>query len=339
MPFSFPSSPVLDDIYTYNSTSWIWNGEYWRILSSSSGSGGGGGGGISLSDLSVLTASSSPQASLTYNGATGEFTFSPNDEIPIATTSTLGGIKPDNVTFTVDSGGIASIVKPVVYPAVTKLDVGNNAAIAYTFSSYSGDNPTLTFTAGTTVAFYLNAPGHPFVIQTSASANYNNGLVHVGSNDVISTGSNAQSKTSGILYWNIPPDIIGPYKYVCGAHAVMTGTINIINPSFENFLDLGVQNTYDYNAGLLFYTSGRSSNWQANFINVPTIENSVISFNIIVNQGSTAYYPNTVTINSTATAVQWANSVPSASKKDIVSFLMYYKSSAFVLLGNISSYG
>lgn len=377
MPFDFPADPQTNDTYSYSGNTWIYTGNYWA-LSQGSGGGpgqnlldsiddvtivaptvgqtlvyngtewvnntGGGGGGGDYSQLSIVTATAAPQASLVYNGLLGEFTFTPNTELslPIATPTVLGGIRPDNITVTVDGTGYATAVRPKIYPAATNLNVSFNGAIAYLFSSYSGNNPTLTFTAGTTVAFNLAVSGHPFYIQTSVGANYDTGLVHVGSNDALSTGSNAQGKITGTLYWNIPSDLVGQYRYICGAHANMVGTINIINNSIESFQDIDVQNTYNFNSGTIFYTSGRTANWQASFTNVPIIENSVTVFTIIINQGSTGYYPSTILVNSTSISISWAGGItpsPGANKKEIVTFTIYYKGSAFSVLGNLSTYG
>jgi hypothetical protein len=35
MPINFPTSPTLNQIYTFNSISWIWNGSYWDNYSPS----------------------------------------------------------------------------------------------------------------------------------------------------------------------------------------------------------------------------------------------------------------------------------------------------------------
>lgn len=40
MPISFPSSPVLDDVYTYSGRSWKWNGEVWLALGTVQGTTG-----------------------------------------------------------------------------------------------------------------------------------------------------------------------------------------------------------------------------------------------------------------------------------------------------------
>lgn len=31
MPLNFPASPSLNDVYTYNQRTWIWNGSAWDI--------------------------------------------------------------------------------------------------------------------------------------------------------------------------------------------------------------------------------------------------------------------------------------------------------------------
>ena len=97
-------------------------------------------------------------------------------------------------------------------------------------NQYSGDNPTLFATAGTTIAFNLNVPGHPFLIRNSG-ANYNSGLVHVSTTGLVSTGADAQGQTSGTLYWQIPASISGNYGYLCSVHAVMNGIITVGSPS------------------------------------------------------------------------------------------------------------
>ena len=113
------------------------------------------------------------------------------------------------------------------YPAITMLDVTNNGASSYSFNNqYSGNNPTLYAISGTTIGFKLNVSGHPFLIRYSG-ANYDTGLIHVSTSGDVSTGSSAQGKTSGILYWQIPASISGNYGYLCSFHSSMAGTITI----------------------------------------------------------------------------------------------------------------
>lgn len=48
MAINFPTSPSLNQIYTYNSFSWIWNGTYWDIYGTSTSPSGSTGGGIAF---------------------------------------------------------------------------------------------------------------------------------------------------------------------------------------------------------------------------------------------------------------------------------------------------
>lgn len=118
-------------------------------------------------------------------------------------------------------------------PAVTRLNVANNGSIAYLFDQYSGDNPTLYVRAGESIAFSLNVSGHPFMIRTSSGgSNYNTGLTHVAANGLVTTGSNAEGKEAGTLYWKVPYDLQGnTYVYQCSIHSGMVGDIVIEQPT------------------------------------------------------------------------------------------------------------
>jgi plastocyanin len=111
------------------------------------------------------------------------------------------------------------------------LNVTANGFTAYRFDQYgTSDDPTIYAINGTTIAFNLaGAGGHPFLIQDGTGTNYNTGLVHVSTAGVVSTGSSAQGKDSGTLYWKILDSISGGYRYQCASHAGMVGNISIKN--------------------------------------------------------------------------------------------------------------
>jgi hypothetical protein len=118
--------------------------------------------------------------------------------------------------------------------AVTRLTVTNSGASAYLIDQYSGNNPSIYVSAGETIAFLLNGiSGHPFMIRVSSGgSNYDTGLTHVSTAGVVSTGSSAQGKESGTLYWKVPFDIVGStYVYQCSNHSGMVGSIVIQQPS------------------------------------------------------------------------------------------------------------
>jgi len=118
-------------------------------------------------------------------------------------------------------------IDKVYMPAITMLAVTRTGSTAYNFDQYSSGNPTIYAINGTTIAFNLSVTGHPFLIQDGTAANISTGLTHVSTAGVVSTGSNAQGKTTGTLYWKIPASISGTYRYQCGIHAAMVGSISI----------------------------------------------------------------------------------------------------------------
>ena len=119
-------------------------------------------------------------------------------------------------------------------PAVTRLDVTNNGASAFRFDQYGAavDNPSLYVRAGETIAFNLNNAGHPFAIRVSSGgSNYDTGLTHVATDGTVSTGSSAQGKVSGTLYWKVPYELGGnTYDYQCTIHGGMVGSI-VLEPN------------------------------------------------------------------------------------------------------------
>ena len=121
-------------------------------------------------------------------------------------------------------------VDEIYLPAITRLVVTANGVASYRFDQYrTTDNPTVYAIGGTTIAFDISAvtTAHPFLIRTSSGINFDEGLVHVSTTGVVSTGSSAQGKSSGTLYWKVPASIFGDYQYICGIHPSMVGVITI----------------------------------------------------------------------------------------------------------------
>jgi hypothetical protein len=176
------------------------------------------------------------QSSVVADSATDSLTLAAGTGISIATNATTDTI---TITSTVAAGATAftglsdastasMTVDQFYLPAITKLTVTANGTSAYRFDQYSTtDNPTIYAISGTTIAFDLTGSGtHPFLIRFSG-ANYNTGLVHVTTSGTVTTGTSAQGKTSGTLYWKIPAGISGSYGYLCASHGGMIGTITV----------------------------------------------------------------------------------------------------------------
>ena len=178
------------------------------------------------------------QSNVAADSATDTLTLAAGTGISIATDA---GTDTITITNTVAAGATAFTglsdaagltVDKFYLPAITRLDVTANGVNHYRFDQYgTTDNPTIYAINGTTIAFNLAGLGgsHPFLIQTGAGAPYDTGLVHVTTAGVVTTGSAAQGMTSGTLYWKIPDTISGGYRYQCGSHMGMVGSISIKN--------------------------------------------------------------------------------------------------------------
>lgn len=206
-----------------------WDGSNWAPSTA------GGSGEVNQNAFSNIAVSG--QTTVAADAATDTLTIAAGSGINITTDA---GSDTVTITSTVSSGAsdfdalgdvsTAGITIDKVYePAIVMLRVDNQGTSAYTFNShYSGNNPTIYAIAGTTIAFDLDGiPGHPFEIQDPLSSPYNTGLVHVATDGTVSTGSNAQGKSSGTLYWRVPEAISGGYRYQCQLHVGMVGSIQV----------------------------------------------------------------------------------------------------------------
>jgi plastocyanin len=156
---------------------------------------------------------------------------------------------PTNLTDLTDVTTAGLLVNQIYLQSVTRLSVTNSGASAYLFDQYSGNNPTLRAISGTTIAFDLNVTGHPFLIQDDTGTNFDTGLVHVSTNGTVTTGSAAQGKETGTLYWKIPNNISGSYQYICSIHGVMVGSIEIADSQFVGTKGLATRDSLSGSTG------------------------------------------------------------------------------------------
>lgn len=182
----------------------------------------------------------------------------------------------NNFSQLTDSTNANLTIDEVAYPAKTVLTLTNSGASAYLIANHPGNNPTIYVTAGDTVAFKLNASGHPLLIQTFSGSNYDTGLVHVSTSGTTSTLSSAQGKDSGTLYWQVPINASGLYRYICQLHSVMVGAIVVTQPRGYHYLVNSTINTstpitinasYVSRLNLTLDTGGDVTSWS--FTNLP----------------------------------------------------------------------
>lgn len=195
---AFPQNPVDEQefiaqntLYTYVSAKNLWKAK------TLGGGTGGAGGASSMETLTDVSFTSLEQGDMIfYNGS-----FFVNTAIKY---------------------------RQIAYPAAQAYDVSTLGAV-YKFTNIPGnpDNPDITAFAGTTIRLDLNVTGDAIRIQDLSGTDYNEGLVHIDNQGNILTGISAQGKSSGSLYWIIPPDAAGSYRYQSEVRSTMRGNLKV----------------------------------------------------------------------------------------------------------------
>jgi hypothetical protein len=87
---------------------------------------------------------------------------------------------------------------------------------------------------------------------------------------------------------------------------------------------------YDFSTGSNWYHSAANTDYTANFTNIPTTNNRVITATIVMSQSSTAYMPTAVQIDGSSQQIRWAGGTASGTPNqvDIVGF-------TFIRSGNV----
>jgi hypothetical protein len=86
-------------------------------------------------------------------------------------------------------------------------------------------------------------------------ANITTGIIHAGDDGTISTGSSAQGKTSGTVYWQVPTTSTSDWRYRCSVHSSMVGTLDIKSlPDLVEIYDSATPNLY-FNENVVFAIS------------------------------------------------------------------------------------
>ena len=180
---------------------------------------------------SGATGPTGPQGETGPTGPTGPSDGPTGPTGPEGPTGPTGASGSGTFSGTTDATAASLTIDEVAYSAIARLTVTPNGTSAYLFDShYSGDNPTIFVLGGATIAFNLVGLGsHPFQVQEdtgSGFANITSGLVHVDTDGTVSLNADAQQKTSGTLYWNVPVTAASNgYRYICSVHSIMVGTV------------------------------------------------------------------------------------------------------------------
>jgi len=97
---------------------------------------------------------------------------------------------------------------------------------------------------------------------------------------------------------------------------------------------------YNFNTSSIWYHNDLSSDFTASISNVP-ISDSIITFNIVIEQSATAYLPTDVKINGSSYTIYWnAGSLPTGTPDfiDIIGLSILQFNGDIKVLGQVSSY-
>jgi len=99
---------------------------------------------------------------------------------------------------------------------------------------------------------------------------------------------------------------------------------------------------HDFSTGAIWYHGFMTSDFTANFTNVPTTENRAINVVLVLDQDSTPVIPTAVQIDGVSQTINWFGAVAptgTANQIDIVSFTLIREDSVWLVLGSLNTFG
>ncbi len=99
---------------------------------------------------------------------------------------------------------------------------------------------------------------------------------------------------------------------------------------------------YDLSVASIFYANGPTGDITANFTNVPTTNNRIITPTVILSQSATPRIVSEVQIDTAVQTINWANGVTpagTAGKQDVFGFSLVRSGSTWKVFGQMSTYG
>jgi hypothetical protein len=213
-----------------------------------------------------------------------------------------------------------------------------------------GGTPTLNLTFSSVESFTVthNSGVYPLIQILDDGGNYflPTSIVHTSTSSFDLSFTTYSSGTVIVGGGAGPQGPVGPSGGITATASftelTVTGT-TILQQVVEK-LNTSTQSSnivYDFNLGSIWYHNDLTSDYNADFINVPTYSNTAISTNIIIEQSGTGYLPTTLSINGATQNVTWIGGTPSmgtANITEIVGFSFINYNGTFVdILGQVSN--
>jgi hypothetical protein len=99
---------------------------------------------------------------------------------------------------------------------------------------------------------------------------------------------------------------------------------------------------HDWSSGSIFNHSSITANFTCNVTNLTPVTNKAYTITLMLIQGGTGYYASALQIGGVGQTINWQGGTtptPTANKKEIESFTMYYNGSAWTIYGQYTSFG
>lgn len=180
----------------------------------------------------------------------------------------------------------------------------------------SGANVMTLISSGNIIAKLdtdASADGHKFAVQDWRNI------------DQFSVGENGNAEISGSL--------------------VVSGSTNIGSTveRMSHFQTTGSVIAFDTTFNTIFYVNNPNADITANFTNVPTSNNRIITPTVILSQSATARTITAIQVDGAGvTPINWANGVTptaTANKQNVFGFSLIRSGSIWTALGQMSTYG
>ncbi len=214
---------------------------------------------------------------------------------------------------------------------------------------FDGGNPTTSYSVGPAFDCGAISEGQNIQFQfrrgTATQWSNANTILADGEPGVDTTIQNFKVG-NGSTTWNDLP-------YITNTSATYTMSTLVVNGPTTVRQTTEVVSTYtnptgtvnfDWNNGAIYYISSMSSNFIANFSNVPTTANRSLVTTLILQQSTnSANYTSTIRINSSTPVLRWPNAsvpTPTSNRTEVESFTIYGNGlNTWYVMGQLTSFG
>jgi len=145
---------------------------------------------------------------------------------------------------------------------------------------------------------------------------------------------------------NVDSDAVNSFAALATDNATLNGTTTLgaatETVSLPTFVEGVDHATHDISQSSIFVHDTATSNFTANFTNVPTTNDRTISIALIIPQGAAGYLPTAVQIDGESQVILWQGAVapePSINATDIVRFTLFRSGGTWSVLGVVNKFG